>query len=105
MGETMAPSKHSGGGTAGLGRASKKRCRDCTQEKPYHDFPTNYSKKCNQCAEKKASESMKCKRCGQTKSRSDFCHDPNKCLALDHCAACKDLVECKVCRRFKQPTE
>ena len=50
----------------------KRRCCDCTQEKPYRDFASKYSKKCKQCAEKKANEQMECKRCGQTKPRSFF---------------------------------
>ena len=64
--------------------------------------PTNAT---NARRRRPASRRSECKRCGQTKPRSDFCHGPNKWQALDHCAACKDHKECKECRRFKPPTE
>ena len=72
---------------------------DSIQEKPYRYFPSKYSKECNQCAEKKASEPMKCKCCRQTKPRLEFCHGLNKCQAVEHCAACKGLKQCAVERR------
>ncbi len=48
---------------------------------------------------------MKRKRCKETKPRSDFWHGPNKCQALDHCAACKDLKLCAVeaCEAWRDP--
>jgi hypothetical protein len=48
---------------------------------------------------------MKCKRCKETKPTKDFWHGPNKCQALDHCAACKDHQQCNVkkCKAWRDP--
>lgn len=41
----------------------------------------------------------------QIKPRSGFCHGPNKCEALNHCAACKGLKQCAVerCKAWCDP--
>jgi hypothetical protein len=76
--------------------APKKRCHACGEDKPYRAFASSKAQKCKECAEKKAREPTHCKRCGQTKPRSDFCHGANEYQALDHCDACKNHKQCDV---------